>query len=178
MLVYSLLDELLLSHDCVQSPCIRSVSEYVRVARAATDGADLSTLTSSSSSPCVVRVGDWNCQYELLRWRLERSVLSAFASGAPRVAMVAELSQLAEPLLARVCAFLQASDFVHATQTNKVRLLLCEWRRVCSLTLDGRCQSQGMRRLDKNQSLWRALLQHGQSSLSLCLRLLIEQQTV
>lgn len=91
-----------------------SVSDYVKPA----NGDD--NTASGTPGDRVVRVGQWLCNRELLQWRLERNVFPELSLEPLALRMGAELSKLAEPVLTRVYAFLQATDFVHITQTNKV----------------------------------------------------------
>lgn len=90
------------------------MSDYVKPANGDDDTA------SNTPGNRVVRVGQWLCNRELLQWRLERNVFPELSLEPLAFRMGAELSKLTEPVLTRVYAFLQAADFVHITQTNKV----------------------------------------------------------
>lgn len=87
------------------------MTEYVKPAP--------SPVTAADERGRVVRVGEWICSKELLRWRLERNIFSAFTPTAASN-MQAELGKLAEPVLRGLFGFLHGPEFVRATQANKV----------------------------------------------------------
>ncbi|KAF4141995.1 hypothetical protein GN958_ATG08884 [Phytophthora infestans] len=74
---------------------------------------------SDQGRACVLIMDTWQCNLEILRWRLERNLFPEFSGDTNAVASDAELSRLPEALLVRIGVFLSAPEVCRVTQTSK-----------------------------------------------------------